>query len=151
MGPLNVVTKLLVLAWAGIAVLVAAAQAQLVRSFEPATAFVDFRAGFASPVLLLVVATAVWLVVDWRMGAARKARENQAILRDKPRLVNDPKALARERRIRRKEAALQKREVKSMRAENRAERRIVKETKREGAIERKREKIEARKDALRGR
>jgi hypothetical protein len=148
---LFLLTKALLLAWAGIGGLFGANYGGVAAAAGPASALAGYGGGLFSPLTVMGAVTAIWAAVDFRVHAKRKARTMKAILADKPGLANDPRALRRERRIREKEALLERREHKALAAEDRAERRIVRDTRREGTLERKRESLEVKKDALRKR
>jgi len=148
---LHVLTKGLGLVWVAIGGILGASYAGLPLAQAPAAALLNYRGGAFSPVSVLGIVTALWVVADWRMARARRAREHKAILKDKPGLAGDGKALARERRIRAKERALQKREVKALRAEDRAEKKIAKSGRKEQSLERRREHLAVKKEGLRNR
>jgi len=150
-GRLHLLTKAIAFGWVGIGGVIGAAYGGIGGAAAPAASLVNYNGGFVSPVSVLGGITVLWLLIDWRVARARRERENAAILRDKPGLKSNPKALARERRIREKELKLQKREMKAMRAENRAEKRIAKDGRKENSLEHKRETIAMQKERLRER
>jgi hypothetical protein len=143
---MHVLTKALGAAWLAILAVIGAHYAGVGAVNALSAALLNYSGGVVSPVSVLGALTLVWLVVDGRMASKRKARENKAILRDKPGLAKDPKALRRERRIREKERRLQKQEVKNLRAENRAEKRLAKDGRKEDTLKRKRETIAVKKE-----
>jgi hypothetical protein len=148
---MNLVTRLLAYGWLAVLGVIGAGYAGVAAALSPAAALLNYRGGIISPVSVLGGITLGWLLVDWRVGSVRRARENKLILAEKPGLAKDKRALSRERKIREKELHLQKREEKALRAENLAKKKVVVDGKREAQMERKVALIEAKKTELRDR
>lgn len=148
---MHVLTRLLAVGWLGIIGVIGAAYAGVPAAVGPSLSLLNYGGGFVSPVSVLGGITVLWVLIDWRLGVIRVARENKAILLDKPGLARDPKGLARERKIRRKELKLQRLEEKALRAENRTEKKLAKDGRKENTLERNRERIAVKKESLRER
>lgn len=145
---MHLLTKILAFGWVGVLGVLGASYGGMSAAAPASASLLSYSAGFLSPVSVFGIVTALWVLADWRMGAALRSRQNATIIRDKPGLANDNRALGRERRVREKELKLQRKEEKALKAENRAERKLAKDGQHENSLERKREKIQMMKEEL---
>jgi len=147
---MHTASKLLAAAWAGVLATVAGHYAGVSALSPYATAILTYGT-LTSPLPVLGGVTALYGLVALAASSSRKKVLNAQVLRDKPGLVNDPPALARERRRLRQQLELQRREAKVLRRQNKAGRRVRHQVKKETKFARKRDAIEARRMQLRRR
>jgi hypothetical protein len=137
--------------WVFLVAVVAAAGLGNVEPLQPVAAAFIADGTITAPVSIVAMLTVAFAAVAWRVEAAVREREEEAILRDKPALSGDKTALARERRIRRKELVLQLEEEKAIKRESQAERLEAKAERDEDEVRRRRELLHAKREELRER
>jgi hypothetical protein len=140
---MHLVTKSLAGAWIAVGGVIGAS-AYGVGAAPTLSGAIFSASGPFSVISILGGVTVAYIAFDVRVGRARRKREAQLIIKDKPRLAKDPAGLKRERRIRTKERRLQRSEQRVLRREARLKVKERREWNKVSQIEQKKAKLKKR-------